>query len=86
MNTLFVGVFPTGLSYCDRSRDYRKLAFLPFSSLVLEWAPGVRVSPMMRAEIEADAKKMQARRGEAFIVSTCGQTVLLGSTAKEGAS
>lgn len=76
-------IFPTGISYADRTRekdvDYLKLAFLPFSTLKLEWR-AERVRNALRALIEADAAKIIARRGEYFVVSATpnGQTVKLG--------
>lgn len=78
---LFIGTFPTGIAYADRSRewdgDYLTLARLPFRTLVLEWS-GAKVPADMRAAIEAHAKSIQARRGEEYQISTAGQTVLLG--------
>ncbi len=78
---LFVGVFPAGISYADRSReefgDYKRLAFLPFRSLVVEFA--VDCPAGLRALITRDAAVIQARRGEDFQVSTSGQTVRLGA-------
>lgn len=79
-----MGVFPEGISYADRARehdgDYLKLAFLPYSTLVLEWyVPETRVPPTLREAILADATKMQARAGERYQTSTSGQTVQLGS-------
>lgn len=83
---LFMGIFPTGISYADRSRerngDYLTLARLPFRTLELEWT-GATCPDDLRAAIEADAKRMQARRGEEFQVSTAGQTVLLGDKPHE---
>lgn len=77
---LFVGVYPTGISYADRSReehgDYKRLAFLPFRTLELEWSRGVPAD--LRRQVEAHARTVQARRGEDFEVSTAGQTVRLG--------
>jgi hypothetical protein len=78
---LFAGVFPCGISYADRTRevagDYKPLAFLPFSTLHPKFEKDC--PPGLRALIEADMAVIQARRGEHFQVSTCGQTVLLGS-------
>ncbi len=80
---VFSGVFPTGIGYADRTvevrGDYNPLAFLPFSTLELEWR-AKRVPADVRAYIEADARKIQARRGEQYQVSGAGQTVLLGSS------
>ena len=77
---LFVGVFPTGISYADRSRekhgDYARCAFLPFGSLKLEIEHDCPAA--LRALIVKDAAKIQARRGEQYVVSGSGQTVLLG--------
>ena len=76
---LFAGVMPTGIGYCDTSKevdsDYLKVAFLPFSTLDLEIS--VPKSPLLPL-ILRDAEKIQARRGETYTVSGCGQTVLLG--------
>ena len=77
---LFVGVYPAGISYADRSRekhgDYARCAFLPFGSLKLEVEPDCPRD--LRAFIVKDAAKIQARRGEQYVVSGSGQTVLLG--------
>lgn len=78
---VFVGTFPTGISYADRTvevgGDYQRLAFLPFDTLVLEWGTK-RVPPDVRDYIERDAARLQARRGEEYKVSQAGQTVVLG--------
>jgi CO dehydrogenase/acetyl-CoA synthase beta subunit len=74
-------VYPTGIVYADRfveeGGDYKRLAFLPYATLQLD----VRKScPQdLRKQIEEDASKIQARRGERFEVSTAGQSVVLGS-------
>lgn len=85
---LFVGVFPAGISYADRARevagDYRRLAFLPFGTLVLEWEKNVPAE--LRKIIEIDARAIQARRGEQFQVSSSGQTVTLGYALAGGSS
>lgn len=77
---VFCGVFPTGISWADRTReefsDYKKLAFLPFSTLVLEFQPDC--PPDILAWIAKSARYYQDRRGEQFRVSQCGQTVTLG--------
>lgn len=78
---LFIGIFPGGVSYADRSRevqnDYARLAFLPYDTLALDVRP--ECPDDLRARIEADAAELQARRGEQFQISACGHTVLLGS-------
>jgi hypothetical protein len=79
---LFIGVFPCGLGYADKSievsGDYKEVAFLPYSTLVLEIRDAK--SPLLD-EVRQHAEKIIARRGQQYQVSTCGQTVLLGSSA-----
>lgn len=78
---LFIGVFPCGLVYADRHRekhgDYAKLAFLPYDTLQLQVEKDC--PPDLRVRIEEDAASMLARRGQAFPISTSGQTVMLGT-------
>jgi hypothetical protein len=77
---LFIGLFPAGIAYADRTqvldRDYRRLAFLSYQTLELEWCAD-DIPADLAAFITADAQTIQARRGELFHV-TVGQTVLLG--------
>lgn len=77
---LFIGCFATGIGYADRTRevngDYKHLAFLSFATLKLEEEPGIR--PDLADRIRKHAATIQARRGEQYVVSGCGQTVLLG--------
>lgn len=77
---LFVGVYPAGIVYADRKRekhgDYARCAFLDYATLTLEVEKDCPAK--LREEITLDAAKIQARRGQEFQVSTCGQTVLLG--------
>lgn len=77
---IFCCIMPVGFSWSDRSRlvngDYKKLAFMPFSTLDLAIVPNCPAD--LAAFITADAAKLQARRGEDYQVSTCGQTVKLG--------
>lgn len=78
---LFIGVFPAGISYADRHReehgDYAKLAFLPYDTLELKVYE--RCPADLRTEIETHAATIQSRRGQRFQVSSCNQTVMLGS-------
>lgn len=80
---IFAGIFATGISYADRRRekhgDYAPLAFLAFDTLTLRFERDC--PPDMRREIAADAQGIQDRRGEAFQISTSGQTVTLGCRA-----
>jgi hypothetical protein len=72
---LFAGVYSTGIVYADKARevhgDYKRVAFLPYSSLVLEIADPN--SPLIE-RVKSDAAALQARRGQVFAISTCGQT------------
>lgn len=78
---LFVGIFPGGIVYADRAveqhGDYKRLAFLSFRTLEVDWSSKT-IEPSLRAAIEKDVAAMQARRGERFEVSACGQYVVLG--------
>lgn len=78
---LFAGVYPTGIVYADREReidgDYMRVAFLPYSTLELQWAPGQHPREL-RDEVELDAARLQSMRGQEFQVSTSGQTITLG--------
>ncbi len=79
---LFIGCFPTGLSYADKRRevggDWLRVAFLPFNILALEvFDEGSDLLPA----IKADAAIMAAMKGKEYQVSTSGQTVLLGGKA-----
>lgn len=86
---LFIGMFPTGISYADRQRerngDYMRVAFLPFSTLELEWSPG-RHPPELRKEVEKHAAAMMRRHGQAFRVDSAGHTVTLGSSSRKTAA
>ena len=76
----FSGIYPAGIVYADRAieidHDYKRVAFLPYATLELEIADPA--SPLLD-RVKADAAAMQARRGEHFRISSCGQTVLLGA-------
>ena len=78
---IFIGAYPEGLVYADRMResqgDYARLAFLPYSTLELKFDSGC--PEYIRPWIIEKAALMQARRGESFQISSCGQTVMLGS-------
>lgn len=78
---IFAGCFPTGIVYANRRveehGDYKRLAFLSFASLELSIEKDCPAE--LRDHILADAASVQAKRGETYKVSSCGQTVLLGS-------
>ena len=80
MDRLFIGHVPTGLIYCDRSRevagDYARVANLFWADLTFIPAKGAKGELLRRAR--QHAASYQARRGELEQVSSSGQTVLLG--------
>lgn len=70
MSNLFIACFPTGLVYCDKSRevdgDYIKVAYLNYGTLDLSvYEPR---SPLM-PDVKADAEQMQSRSGEQFQIA-----------------
>ena len=77
---LFIGVFPTGLVYCDREReqhgDYMRLAHLSFATLELTLYNNPKGE--LLAHILKDAAQMQARQGEEYQISGSGQMTTLG--------
>jgi hypothetical protein len=79
-NRLFIGCFPCGLVYADRAieehGDYRRVGFLSYKTLVFE--PGEKVNQRLLAEATRHAETIQAKKGEKFEVSSCGQYVILG--------
>ncbi len=81
---LFIGVWSTGIEYCDRQvppqDDYKPLAFLNYRTLDLS----LRCNPdhALVPEIRKHAEGIIARRGEQFEFSGCGQTVTLGDKLK----
>lgn len=83
---LFAGVYPCGIVYADRKREkaggYMRLAFLDYATLTLSFDKNP-CPKWLREQIIADAAKIQACAGQDFQVSTCGQFVRLGGTAKE---
>ncbi|MFC1337416.1 MAG: hypothetical protein G8D89_16380 [gamma proteobacterium symbiont of Clathrolucina costata] len=78
---LFAGIYPTGIVYADRHRevsgDYQRLAYLNFATLELEIEKAC--PPDLVHRIQENARIIQEKRGDHFQISTCGQTVLLGS-------
>lgn len=77
---IFRCIMSTGWWWSDRTReqngDYTKLAFLSFSKLELEIFPGCPKA--WRPKIEKEAARYQAMKGEAYQISTAGQTITLG--------
>lgn len=77
---LFAGCYPTGIVYSDRARevggDYKRLGYLNYKSLELELRPDCH--PELAELIRADAARMQAMRGQFYLISACGQGVTLG--------
>lgn len=85
---LFIGVFPTGISYADRGRekdgDYARCAFLDYDTLTLKFERDCPAS--LRPEIERHAAGIQARRGESYPTSSSGHSAILGRKMTEGAA
>lgn len=83
-SNLFIGVFPTGISYCDKSKqefnDYKRIAFLSFSTL--EFKVYDESSPLLE-EARKDAESIQAMKGQPFAVDSCGHTITLGLNKKD---
>jgi hypothetical protein len=77
---LFIGYFPGGVSYADRTQeqhgDYKRLGFLSYRTLELRLEKGCPT--YLAAEIKMHAADLQRRKGELLEISTCGQTVRLG--------
>lgn len=77
--SVFIGMFPAGVVYSDRQReehgDYKRLAFLPYSTGTLQLAADC--PPELVGWITADAARNYAP-GTVVEVSTCGQTVTIG--------
>jgi hypothetical protein len=78
---LFSGVFSTGIGYADRTverhGDYKRLAFLSFGTLALDIEPDCPNE--LRSIIIEQAAEIQAKRGQQFLISFSGQTVVLGA-------
>ena len=65
---LFIGCYPTGLMYSDRmTKNYDRVAFLGYSSLVLDIEPHCPAA--LRPLIEEHAARVQAREGERYQVA-----------------
>lgn len=77
---LFIGNFPEGLVYADRSReehgDYKRCAFLGFKDLELDLEPDCPED--LKELILKDAASMQARKGKWYQTSSSGQGITLG--------
>jgi hypothetical protein len=77
---LFSGVFPTSIVYADKYKevhgDYKRCAYLNFKTLVLDIEKDC--PEVLKTLIIKDAGEIQAKKGENFQVSFCGQSVKLG--------
>ena len=78
---LFVGKFPCGIVYADRSReragDYLRLAFVSSRTLELEWWEA-DMPPAIRDAIRKDAADLASKRGQFYQTTSSGQGVILG--------
>lgn len=72
--------FPGGMSFADRTReehgDYKRLGFIPWDTLEPSIKPDC--PPVARELITTTATELQARSGESYTISACGQSVRLG--------
>ena len=77
---LFSGIYPCGIVYADRHRevngDYKRAGFLSYATLELKIEEDCPAE--LAEEIRKDAAVLQAKRGQEYEISTCGQTVILG--------
>lgn len=77
---LFKGSYPCAIVYADRAverdGDYRLLAMLPYDTLEMIYEKDC--PDMWRPLLEAEAAAMQARVGEKYVMSSCGQWITLG--------
>ena len=77
---IFVGVYPTGLVYADRTYevdgDFARLGFLSFGTLKLDIE--TRCTPEQKEQIRNHAARLRARPGEQYQISQSGQTITLG--------
>jgi len=78
---LFIGLYPCGVVYADRwverHGDYKRLAFLSYATLKLDVEKDC--PPELAEQIRTDARRIQDKRGENYVITGSGQTVLLGS-------
>jgi len=76
---LFIGSYPAGIVYADRytskGGDYKRLAFLPYHTLKLEIEADCPADLAERIKTDAASYK----EGDTHQVSSCGQTITLGS-------
>jgi len=80
-------IYPTGVYYCDKGQahggDYKLIAHLPYSSLILRWDakiihPDKHIASLLRKWVLENAQKIISRKGAQFEISTCGQWITLG--------
>ena len=77
---LFIGIYPGGVVYSDRwferHHDYMRLAFLPYTTLRVEFQDDCPAD--LRAEIEQHVREMNLQVGQQFQISSTGQSITLG--------
>ncbi len=80
MDRVFAAIMSTGIFYTDKTiekdGDYARLGSVSFSTLEITIEPDC--PPDIAAYIREEGEKLQKRRGEAFQISTAGQTITLG--------
>lgn len=76
-NDLFIGKFPEGLVYADKSkRNYPTCAFLSYRTLELKIEKNC--PERLKKQIEIHAEEMRLKKGQKFPRSYCGQYIILG--------
>ena len=79
-NRLFIGVYPGGVVYADRMTeehgDYKRLAFLSYSTLNLELNGECPTD--LQERIIKNADEIIKRKSQTYITSGTGQAVILG--------
>jgi len=79
--------FPTGIVYADKTRedpttqDYKRLAYLNYTTLVLELEPDCKSN--LAEYIRSEAAKIQAMRGQPFSIAGNMQVILGGEQARQ---
>ena len=75
---LFIGVYPAGIVYSDRTReeygDFKRLGFLSYSTLMLQINDDCPAD--LSARIKTHAGNM--KHGQKFNIDSCGSFVILG--------
>lgn len=79
-NRVFAAIMSTGIFYTDKTiekdGDYARLGSVSFATLEIKIEPDCPQD--IATYIQEEGAKLQKRKGEAFQISTSGQTITLG--------